>query len=219
MTIPKNYTFILFDLDGTLTDPYEGISKSVQFALSKFNIIEEDEARLRKMIGPPLMHSLKKYYDFSDEQYKEAIIHYREYFVKKGIFENKIYEGIRSLLVDLTNAGKIVRLASSKPEVFAKQILEMFSIDSFFNHISGSSLDGKIIEKPQVVKKAIGDISPGDFEHTVMVGDREYDIQGAIANSIDSIGVLYGFGSYDELKNAGATYIVKSVQELRELLL
>ena len=215
----KKYNTILFDLDGTLTDPYEGISKSAQYSLSKFNIIEEDEGRLRKMIGPPFLHSLKKHYDFSEELSKEAVRYFREYFNEKGIFENKIYSGISELLNELKRAGKNIRLATLKPENQAHQILKMFSIDHYFHSISGSTIEGPIADKPAVVRKAIEDLNFEELEFTVMVGDREYDIQGAIANSIDSIGVLYGFGSQEELRAAKACYIVKDIEELRNLLL
>lgn len=215
----KNYSTLLFDLDGTLTDPFEGISKSVLHALSKYNIVEKDEAVLRKMIGPPLVYSLKKFYNFSEEQCAEAVMYYREYFVKQGIFENKIYEGIPELLKELVESGKTLRLATSKPEKFAKQILEHFSIDHYFIAISGSTFDGTIVEKPQVVAKALESISQDQKATTLMIGDREYDMQGAIANGIDSVGVLYGFGNHEEFKAAKATYIVKDLNELRNLLL
>ena len=215
----KKYKTILFDLDGTLTDPFEGISKSAKYSLSKFNILEEDEERLRKMIGPPFLDSLRKYYNFSDEDSKAAITHFREYFNKKGIFENKIYEGIADLLAELKRAGKTVKLASLKPEDQAKQILEMFSIHEHFDAICGSVINGPIADKPSIVRKALDGIKQEERELTVMVGDREFDMHGAIANSIDSIGVLYGFGSYEELTTARANYIVKDIEELKNLLL
>lgn len=213
----KKITTLLFDLDGTLTDPMEGITKSVQFALKKQGIIEEDLWNLTKFIGPPLMDSFQKYYDFSEEEAKQAVIDYREYFAPTGKFENKVYEGIPEMLAALKEKGFTLALATSKPEVFALDILEHFGLKQYFDFVGGALLTGRT-DKAEVISYVLQSIG-ADKEETVMIGDREHDLIGAAKNDLFSVGVLYGYGDREEHEKAGVGQIVETVEELRNYLL
>lgn len=209
----KMYDVILFDLDGTLTDPGVGITNSVAYALESYGIKTEDKKSLYSFIGPPLKDSFMKYYGFSENQAIDAIKVYREYFSDKGIFENQVYDGIKELLEKLHLAGNKIVLATSKPEQFAVRILEHFDLIKYFTLVAGASMDEKRNKKGDVISYAL---KKGGFEKekAIMIGDREHDIIGAKKNGLPSIGVLYGYGSEDELKNAGATHIAKTVEDI-----
>lgn len=209
-----NYEYILFDLDGTLTDPKLGITKSVAYALKSYGIEVEDLDSLLKFIGPPLKDSFVKYYGFSEEQGVEAVERYREYFKPYGIYENKVYDGVENMLANLVKCGKKVILATSKPTVFANVILEHFNLKQYFTCVVGSELDGSRVKKGDVVAEALRQAGVTDKSVAVMVGDREHDIFGAKENEIDSVGVLYGYGDRTELETAGAGHVVESVEEL-----
>ena len=208
------YNYILFDLDGTLTDPGRGITNSVAYALEKFGVSVSDKKELYKFIGPPLTDSFEKYYGFSEEDALIAVEYYREYFKPKGIYENEIYSGVPELLKSLKESGKTVILATSKPEIFAIEILKYFGIDEYFDFVAGATLDKQRTKKGDVIAYALNSCNITDKSDCLMVGDREQDIKGAIANGIDSLGVLYGYGDFEELSNAGATYIAKTVDEI-----
>lgn len=213
------YTHIFFDLDGTLTDPKEGITNSVAYALASFGI-QEDPDRLTPFIGPPLIDSFMEFYHFDLPTAQKAVEKYREYFSQKGIFENKVFSGTQPLLAQLKAAGKAVCLATSKPEVFARQILEHFHMDGYFDEIVGSCLDGARTKKGEVIGEVfarLGEKCP-DKAMCVMVGDRLHDIHGAQENGLDSIGVTFGYGSQEELTQAGATHIAHSFEELAQIL-
>lgn len=220
----KNYQYIFFDLDGTLTDPKEGITKSVAYALEYYGIHVDDLDSLCKFIGPPLKDSFVNFYGFSDDQGVEAVEKYREYFRPYGVYENKVYEGVDRLLSELKACGKTVVLATSKPTVFANTILEHFDLMKYFDVVCGSELDGSRVKKGDVIAYALEQVAKLDvmkaFDKSlvVMVGDREHDILGAKENGLDSIGVLYGYGDREEHEAAGADYIVETVTELEELL-
>lgn len=209
---------ILFDLDGTLTDPKEGITKSVQYSLKAFSIHIEDTDELIKFIGPPLRESYKRYYGFSDENSEKAVEKYREYFAEKGIFENGIYDGIGEMLQKLKQGGKRLAVATSKPAVYAEKILEHFGIDGYFDFVAGSELDGTRSKKSEVIRYALDNLGVSSLETALMVGDREHDILGAKEIGVEVIGVLYGYGDFDELTKAGADHIAGSVDELSMLL-
>ena len=212
---------ILFDLDGTLTDPGVGITNSVMYALEKYGITVSDKSELYKFIGPPLMQSFEKYYGFDQNKAERAVALYREYFQDRGIFENAIYDGIQQLLDALKAQGKVIGLATSKPEIYAKQILEHFGLDGYFDFISGSMLNGERTDKGEVIAWAIqllGEKQRYTLEEMVMIGDREHDVIGARKNGLASIGVLFGYGSREELTGAGADAVVSSVCELAEML-
>ncbi len=143
----KNYELILFDLNGTLTDPCEGITNSVQYALKKFNINAEDKKDLQKFIGPPLLESFVKFYGFSEDESRIALSYYREYFKEKGIIENFVYDGIEDLLRSLIDKGKRLCVATSRPEPYAEKILEHFRLSKYFEYVAGSNLDGTRAKK------------------------------------------------------------------------
>ena len=214
----KNYKYILFDLDGTLTDPAEGITNSIKYALSKYGIVAERE-ELLKFIGPPLRDSFMKYYNFNREKVEEVVAFYREYFAVTGIYENNIYPGVPEMLDKLKNRGKILLLATSKPTIYAGKVLEHFNIHEYFTTVGGSNLDGTMGKKSEVVEYALSFLPDEGLKSAVMAGDRKYDITGAAENKIDSIGVTWGFGSIDELVAAGATYIAETVKGLEDLLI
>lgn len=208
---------ILFDLDGTLTDPMIGITKSVQYALKKYGIIEEDLWNLTKFIGPPLSHSFKEFYGFSEEESHKAVEYYREYFAPTGKFENVVYDGIPEMLGALKETGFTLAVATSKPEVFANDILEHFDLKKYFDFVGGALLNGRT-DKAEVITYVLENLG-AQKETTVMIGDREHDIIGAAKNGLDSIGVLYGYGDRKEHEAAGAGVIVESVKELGEFLM
>lgn len=213
-----NYQVILFDLDGTLTDPKVGITKSVQYALAKFGIEESDLDKLIPFIGPPLIESFQEIYALSKEQAKEAVGYYREYFTKAGMYENAIYPGIIELLAELRGAGKELLVATSKPTVYSEQIIEHFGMTPYFKAIVGSNLDGSRIHKDEVIAFALDALNNISRDEVIMVGDRKHDIIGAQKNSIASIGVTYGYGSREELEQAGPTHMAVTVAELGKLL-
>lgn len=211
------YSNILFDLDGTLTDPKVGITKSVQYALNKFGIKAELE-NLVSFIGPPLQGSFKEYYGLNEENSKKAVEYYREYFALYGIYENEVYSEIEDLLQELRNRGATLIVATSKPTKFEKLILEHFKLDQYFDVIKGSNLDGSLSDKTELISYIISE-QKMDTKKSIMIGDRKHDIIGAINCGIDSIGVGYGYGTEDELTKAGSTAYVKTVVDLRNLLI
>ena len=210
----SKYDVILFDLDGTLTDPGMGITNSVMHALKKYGIEVEDRKTLYKFIGPPLIESFEKYYGFSHEEAVKSVDYYREYYRDKGIYENTVYDGIEKLLVYLSENGKKIILATSKPEPFAKEILRHFGLDKYFLFAAGSTMSETRTNKAEVIEYALAECGITDKSSVVMVGDREHDIIGANRNSVDSIGVLFGYGSREELEAAGATYIAETVEDI-----
>lgn len=215
------YNIILFDLDGTLTDPKEGITKSVQYALIHFGIEEPNLDHLIPFIGPPLLQSFMEFYGFEEAVAKAAITRYRERFSTVGIFENSVYDGIKEMLEQLQQKGKILTIATSKPGIFAEQILEHYGIRKYFKIVVGSELDGRRTNKAEVIEEVFSqlNISQEEKSQAIMIGDRKHDIIGAKANGIHSIGVKFGYAEENELELAGADYIVETVEELRQLLL
>jgi phosphoglycolate phosphatase len=213
-----DYDIILFDLDGTLTDPKEGIVNSIVYALNYFGIKENDRERLTKFIGPPLKDSFMEYYQFDEELAYRAIEKYREYFATKGIFENSVYPRIPELLETLSNLGKKLVLATSKPTDFAQRILDHFNLDRFFYFTAGSNLDGTRTRKGEVITYALQESRTSNQARAVMIGDRKFDLIGAKEVGIDSIGVLYGYGTYNELISETPNHLAHSVDELRRIL-
>lgn len=213
------YQYILFDLDGTLTDPREGITKSVQYALDKMGISEPDLSALEHFIGPPLYDEFRRCYQMDDAQAKKAVEAYRERFGVIGWQENILFDGVPELLAALRNAGRKIAIASSKPTVFVRKILHMFEIERCFDVVSGASLDGSIGTKAQVVQQALDAFGVSDLKTAVLVGDRFHDVEGARACGLDCIGLTLGFGGREELETAGASAVVDSLEELRGVLL
>lgn len=243
------YHVVLFDLDGTLTDPGEGITNSVAYALKKYGIGVSDKRELYKFIGPPLHESFEMYYNFSKEQAKEAVEYYREYYRETGIFENVVYQGMEDTLKILKDSGRKLAVATSKPELFAKEILEHFHLETYFEYVAGANMDGTRTKKDEVISYALdalklsgayldgakaeedGVVSyakgapelsgTGDSPRkelgsskVLMVGDREHDILGAAKVGLSSIGVLYGYGSREELTAAGALYLARKPEDI-----
>ena len=218
------FEYILFDLDGTLTDPKLGITSSVQYALRALGIEEPSLDRLEPFIGPPLADSFREFYGLEGERLATAIDKYRGRFATQGIFENEIYPGIPQMLADLKAKDKLLAIASSKPTLFVEQILEHFEIEKYFDHVVGSNMDGTRGTKEEVVEETLRqmltvEMTPGQKRDAVaMVGDRKFDIEGARAHGITSVGVLFGYAPEGELEEAGADYIVNSVRSLQVLL-
>lgn len=213
------FEHILFDLDGTLTNPYEGISKSVQYSLESFGITENNEETLKKFIGPPLIDSFKEIYSFSEEKAKQAVFKYRERYRVKGVYENVLINGVDSTLKKLKENGKKIYLATSKPLELAKIVLEEFSLTKYFDFIGGADLTFGRDKKSDVIEYVFKHCSITDRSKAVMVGDRMHDIIGAKSTDIKSIGVLCGFGSREELSEYGADYIVQDFSDIIPIIL
>lgn len=211
------YKVILFDLDGTLTDPGVGITNSVAYALRHYGIEVSDRTSLYPFIGPPLNDSFMKYYGFDAKKAMEAITVYREYFSTKGLFENEVYEGVEELLKQIRASGRKIVLATSKPEEFAVRILEHFDLIKYFDVVAGASMDEKRNKKGDVIAYAM---EKGSFtaDEAVMIGDREHDVLGAKENALPSIGVLYGYGNREELENAGADFIAEAPGDILKFI-
>ena len=195
------YKTILFDLDGTLTDSAPGILNSVRYGCRRIGIPVPDEATLRRFLGPPLIDS------------------FREYFPDKGLFENEVYPGIPALLADLHARGCQLVLATSKPEEYARRIMEHFDLAQYFTAICGATLDETRTDKAEVIAYALDTIGLTDKTGVVMVGDREHDVIGAKKNALPCIGALYGYGTREELQSAGAAAIADTAEDLHKLLL
>ena len=219
------YRYLLFDLDGTLTDSAEGIIKCVQYAAKKMGAEYKSAEELRVFVGPPLSESFKVVYGFSEEETRQAIVYYRERFQPIGMYENAVYPGIPELLECMKVHGKINLIASSKPEAFVKTILEHFDIAKYFDVIVGASMDESRNTKEAVIEEALSQLKNTDRygqysqDKCVMIGDRKYDICGAKYFGLRNIGVSYGFAPEGELKEAGADVIVDTVEELTQMLL
>lgn len=206
--------YILMDLDGTITNPAEGITRCFEYALNHFGIKVESRAELEQFIGPPLRQSFKEGYGFDEEKATEAVAKYRERFQPIGMFENEVYDGMEQALQCLKEAGKVLIVATSKPEHMAKKILEYFKLDSYFTDICGSCDDAKRNEKDEVIQYALEKHGITDLEQVLMVGDRKFDVIGASKCGLKCMGVLYGFGDRKELEEAGAAYIAETVEEM-----
>lgn len=212
------YQYVLFDLDGTLIDSEQGITESASYALAKFGIIEDPE-NLRHFIGPPLFQSFSVFYGFSEEKSAKAVEYYREYFGEKGVYQNTVYDGIETLLQKLHAEGKTLILATSKYEYYAKLIIEYLGFSKYFTFAAGSLKDGRRGTKAEVITYILEQMGITDRSRAVMIGDRKHDIEGANETGLDSIGVLYGFGDYEELTSHGATHIAKNTDEIFEIVM
>ncbi|MBM7361851.1 HAD superfamily hydrolase (TIGR01549 family) [Priestia taiwanensis] len=216
-SLRKEYKLVLFDLDGTLTDPKEGIINSVQYALRQFGV-EEKEENLLSFIGPPLQESFAEHFGWGEEQVTQAITYYREYFSERGMIENEVYEGISQLLEMLREEEKTLVVATSKPTVFAEKIAEHFQLSPYFSSIVGSNLDGTRRDKAEIIAYILEQYPTFKKDEIVMIGDRKHDLIGAMKNGVDSVGVEWGYGDRAELESAKATHVVASVEELQLLL-
>lgn len=208
---------VLFDLDGTLIDSSEGITKSVQYALKHFGIEEPDLTKLQKFIGPPLAGSFENFYQFSKEDAQRAVKVYRERYVPIGCYEVKLYPHVKEAIVALKEKGYKICLASSKPEKLCRKIMEHLEIAELFDEICGASEDGKIGTKEEVLLELFRRIDVPKSE-MVLVGDTIYDVEGANLVGIESIGVTFGFGDLEEMKASGAKAIIDDMMELVDIL-
>ncbi len=219
------FQYCLFDLDGTLTDPKEGITRSVQHALKHFGIEEPDLDRLEPFIGPPLKDSFMEFYGLSEEQALKAVEVYRERFAPIGVLENEIIPGTGQMLAHAREKGIHLAVASSKPLVFVRQILRHFQIEDYFEVVVGSELDGTRGSKEEVVEEALRqlgilEMDPADKKSLcAMIGDRKFDIQGAIAHGLTGIGVSFGYAGEGELSAAGADMVADTMEQLERILL
>ncbi len=213
------YDTILFDLDGTLTDPGPGITNAVAHSLRRLGRPVPPRAELDKFIGPPLLHSYRVYAGLTEAEARAAIPLYREYFVPTGMFENEVYPGIPALLAALRAAGKTLVLATSKPEPFAVRILEHFDLARYFDLVAGSTLDETRTEKAEVIEYALTQLPAAARASAVMVGDRDYDVRGAAQNGLPCVGVAFGYGTRQELRSAGAVAVADTVATLQSILL
>ncbi len=212
------YKYILFDLDGTLTDPAEGITNSAAYALEKLGIINTDRTELYPFIGPPLYDSFREFCGLDHENATKAVGYYRENFREKGIFENKLYDGIPELLQALKNMGCKMSLATSKPDVFAERILAHFDLLKYFDFIAASTLAGDRGTKADVIRYALEGLGVTDLSQALMVGDRKFDIEGAGECGLDSVGVTFGYGGREELTKAGATFLADKPEDILKIL-
>lgn len=221
----RMFQYCLFDLDGTLTDSREGITKCVQHGLKCIGIEEPDLKKLEAFIGPPLLDSFMGIYGLDEEIAKRAVAYYRERFAPIGIYENKLYEGVPGMLEKLKKAGIHLAVASSKPEIFVRRVLAHFDIEKYFEVVVGSELDGRRGTKEEVVEEALRQLGVLDLlplqrlKCCVMIGDRKFDIQGAKAYGLTAVGVRFGFAPEGELEAEGADHIAETVEELTRLLL
>lgn len=210
--------YVLFDLDGTLTDSQAGIMNSIEYMLAGYGITVENRDSLRPWLGPPLKNSLMEYYQFEEEKALLAVERYREYFDRQGIFENQVYDGIRELLQTLWDRGYQLMTATSKPEEAAMRILDHFDLSRYFVKIGGATLDDSRVDKGDVVRYVLSSAGVTDKSQAVLVGDREHDVLGAKENGIECIGVLYGYGSREELIQAGVTYVAETTEDILRYL-
>lgn len=209
------YKAIFFDLDGTLTESGEGITKSVQYALEKIGKPEENLEKLKVFVGPPLMEQFMKYARVDEETGRKAVEYYRERYEVKGIFENRPYDGVEDMLQELKRRGYILAVASSKPEYYVTKILDYFNLSSYFDVVVGSEMNGARTSKAEVIEEALKRIKMSDKRQEVlMVGDKEHDVLGARAAGLDCVAVAYGYGTKEELTEAKPLKIVDSVDEL-----
>ena len=209
------YKAIFFDLDGTLTESGEGLTKSVQYALEKIGKPEEDLEKLKVFVGPPLMEQFMKYAGVDEATGRKAVEFYRERYEVKGIYENHPYESVEEMLQELKRKGYILAVASSKPEYYVTQILDYFKLSSYFDVVVGSEMNGARTSKSEVIEEALKRINMSDKRNEVlMVGDKEHDVLGARAAGLDCVAVAYGYGTQEELTEANPLKIVDSVDEL-----
>lgn len=211
-------SYLLFDLDGTLTNPKEGITKCVQYALRHFQIDEPDLDKLIPFIGPPLRQSFMDFYGFDEAQATLAVAKYRERFSTVGLFENFPYPGIATMLQQLQQQGKIMAVASSKPTIFVRQILEKFELAPYFQVIEGSNIDGSRVEKKEVIAEVLRQLGNPPAQQLLMVGDRKFDVIGAREMGLCCVGVRFGFAAPGELEDSGAVYIAETVADLQAYL-
>ena len=213
------YDLVLFDLDGTLTDSKQGIIGAVQYAMENMGLPPADEEKVLSYIGGPFREELRRAHGFDKRHADRFVELYREYYLSRGLYENRVFDGVEDLLAALHREGKKMALATAKPSPQAETVLVNFGLRKYFGLIAGSEPNGDRSAKADVIRYALGQLEPPDRSRVVMVGDRCHDILGARENGIDSIGVTYGYGSAEELRESEPTYFAASADELRGPLL
>lgn len=213
------YDTVLFDLDGTLTDPYDGISNAVTYAMRRIGRADPSESELKAFIGPPIFHSFNIMCGGNANDIDAAVLYYREYYMDKGKFENKVYDGVIEMLDKLKSRGVTLAVATSKPQGVSEEILHKFGLAEYFNVIAGASLDKSRAEKSKVIEYALQMCGGCEKSRVIMAGDRKYDVIGAKDNGLGCIGVLYGYGDEAELAEAGAKFIAKTPQDVADIVL
>lgn len=208
--------YVLFDLDGTLTDSAPGILNSIEYAINKMGFEKESRENLSRFLGPPLTEAFSEYFNLNLEDAYKMVECYREYYRDKGIFENNLYDGIKDLLNNISS--KKIGLATSKPEHFAIQILKHFDLFKYFDVVCGSPVKETKCSKGDIIKRALEELNADDKSKVVMVGDRKYDATGSKEAGIKSVGVLYGYGDKKELEDAKFDYICETVKDLKDIL-
>ena len=218
------FDYLFFDLDGTLTNPAQGITNSFIYAFKSLGIEVPSYETLLTFIGPPLPVTFGKMMGLPESQVDEAIKKYREYFSTRGIFENELFDDIPPDLEKLKAAGKKLVVATSKPEEYSVKIVNHFGLDKCFDYVCGSCMDETRGSKTEIISYALdrcgidGSSDNNNKSRVLMIGDRFHDIEGAKNNQIKSCGVLYGFGSQEELKKAGADYIIPKIDGLFKIV-
>lgn len=210
--------YVFMDLDGTITDSAEGILNCFEYALNHFGIQVESRAELEQFIGPPLKRSFVEGFGFAEDKADEAVTKYRERFKMVGMYENEVYKGMEQALQSLKEAGKVLIVATSKPEHLAKEILAHFKLDAYFEDICGSCDDFNRNEKDEVIRYALEKHGITNPEDVLMVGDRRFDVIGAAKCGLKCMGVLYGFGDREELESAGAAYVAETVEDMARII-
>lgn len=210
----KNYDILLFDLDGTLTDSAEGIVNCAEHALNAMGITEPDRSKLLRFIGPPLIDSFMDFYGMDKENAIKAVAAYRERYPVKGIFENRVYEGISEALDMLKRGGKRLAVATSKPEIYALRILDYFDLAKYFEICTGAELSGERNAKAEVIEECLKRLGSPDKSTVLMIGDRRHDVEGAKLCGVDCAGVKYGYSVGNELEIAGAEYVFDTPLQL-----
>ena len=216
----NNYDYIFFDLDGTITQSEFGIIRSARYALSQMNIdtSSETDKQLQKFIGPPLFNSFQDFYGMNDEDAERAVKLYRDYYEVEGLFDAPLFDGIEETVRTLHEHDKKLYVVTSKPQVTAKRIIVHFHLNDYFDAVIGPGKSEKSPNKKQLIERTIGENDISNRQRVIMIGDRKYDIVGAKDAGVDSIGVLYGYGSLDELKEAGATYIAETPLDILSII-
>lgn len=211
------YDLIMFDLDGTLVNSEEGVTKSVQYALNAFGIEENNQDNLRRFIGPPLIDAFMNFYNMTEQDALSAVKKYRERYSKTGVYENKLFPDVENVLEELKKNGKKLALATSKPHIFAREVLKSFNLTEFFDILVGAEFDGTRNDKKDVIAEVLK--QAGEYKNPVMIGDRKHDVEGAKKNGVDFIGVSFGFAPEGEFKQFGVDRIADNFKELLGMLL
>ena len=215
----KQYDFVLFDFDGTIADTSEGIFRTFDYVKTVMGGRDVPKSEYQKLIGPPLTYSFSEFFGMEGDKVSEAVKTFREYYETHGLFQCSLYSGLPSLFATLKNGGKTLLVATSKPELYAKKLLAHFGVSEYFSFVGGSDKEEKRAKKSEVIEYVLSVSKIEDKSRAVMVGDRLYDAEGARQAGLDCIGVLYGFGSLEELKSAGVVDIAETPAHLARILL